>query len=256
MLGAALFGGLSYGSAGMSFGADVPPEIIRIVIGSVIFFVATQGIVKWVLIPFYSKRKKERARNMDFLTMLNAFFTKFSELINTTLVYSTALIFGALGGIYSERSGIVNIGIEGLMVSGAFASAVGAYYAEEANMGIWSPWIGLLMRDAIRLIFALIHAVATITFKANQVISGVVINFLAAGVTLYLVKVLFNGAGQTETLNDVFSKWEIPMLSKIPYIGYALFTCVSDDVYCVNSGRCDLLRVVQNTVRLASAFRW
>jgi simple sugar transport system permease protein len=45
----------------MSFGADVPPEIIRIVIGSVIFFVATQGIVKWVLIPFYGKRKKERA---------------------------------------------------------------------------------------------------------------------------------------------------------------------------------------------------
>jgi general nucleoside transport system permease protein len=61
VLGATLFGGLSYGSAGMSFGADVPPEIIRIVIGSVIFFVATQGIVKWVLIPFYSKRKKERA---------------------------------------------------------------------------------------------------------------------------------------------------------------------------------------------------
>ncbi|MNH99179.1 beta-methylgalactoside transporter inner membrane component [compost metagenome] len=61
VLGASLFGGLTYGSAGMSFGADVPPEIIRIVIGSVIFFVATQGIVKWVLIPFYAKRKKERA---------------------------------------------------------------------------------------------------------------------------------------------------------------------------------------------------
>ncbi|MFC5450478.1 ABC transporter permease [Paenibacillus aestuarii] len=61
VLGAALFGGLTYGSAGMSFGADVPPEIIRIVISSVIFFVATQGIVKWILIPFYGKRKKERA---------------------------------------------------------------------------------------------------------------------------------------------------------------------------------------------------
>lgn len=161
---------------------------------------------------------------MDLLTMLNAFFTKFSELINTTLVYSTALIFGALAGIFSERSGVVNIGIEGLMVSGAFASAVGAYYAEEANMGVWSPWIGLLTAMVFALIFALIHAVATITFKANQVISGVVINFLAAGVTIFLVKVLFNGAGQTETLNDVFSKWEFPLLSKIPYIGYALFT--------------------------------
>jgi ABC-type uncharacterized transport system permease subunit len=61
ILGATLFGGLTYGSAGMSFAADVPPEIVRIVIGSVIFFVATQGIVKWVLLPFYAKRKKERA---------------------------------------------------------------------------------------------------------------------------------------------------------------------------------------------------
>jgi simple sugar transport system permease protein len=61
VLGATLFGGLTFGSAGMSFAADVPPEIIRIVIGSVIFFVATQGIVKWVLLPFYAKRKKEGA---------------------------------------------------------------------------------------------------------------------------------------------------------------------------------------------------
>ncbi|RTE09116.1 ABC transporter permease [Paenibacillus whitsoniae] len=60
VLGAMLFGGLSYGSAGMSFGADVPPEIIRIVIGSVIFFVATQGIVRWILLPLYGRRKKER----------------------------------------------------------------------------------------------------------------------------------------------------------------------------------------------------
>lgn len=161
---------------------------------------------------------------MDFLTILNTTLTKGSELINTTLVFSTALIFGALGGIFSERSGVVNIGIEGLMVSGAFASAVGAYYAEEANMGAWSPWIGLLAAVAFALIFALIHAVASITFKANQVISGVVINFMAAGVTVYLVKILFNGAGQTETLNDVFSKYAIPVLSQIPYLGYAFFT--------------------------------
>ncbi|ANE47421.1 branched-chain amino acid ABC transporter permease [Paenibacillus swuensis] len=60
VLAAILFGGLSYGAAGMSFGADVPPEIIRIVIGSIIFFVAAQGIVRWLLIPFYAKRKKEK----------------------------------------------------------------------------------------------------------------------------------------------------------------------------------------------------
>lgn len=61
VLAAVLFGGLTYGSAGMSFGADVPPEIVRVVIGSVIFFVATHGIVRWVLKPIYAKRKKEEA---------------------------------------------------------------------------------------------------------------------------------------------------------------------------------------------------
>lgn len=60
LLGGSLFGILTYGSAGMSFGADVPPELIRIVIGSIIFFIAAQGIVRWVLKPFYSKRKKEK----------------------------------------------------------------------------------------------------------------------------------------------------------------------------------------------------
>jgi len=154
---------------------------------------------------------------MEALTILG-------QLFNTTLVFSTALIFAALGGIFSERSGIVNIGIEGLMVSGAFASAVGSYYAEQADLGALSPWIGLVTAAVFALLFSLIHAVATITFKADQVISGVVINFLAAGVTVYLVKILFEGAGQTETLNEVFSKWAIPGLAKIPLLGYGLFT--------------------------------
>ncbi|WP_223067856.1 ABC transporter permease [Paenibacillus caui] len=60
LLGAILFGTLTYGSAGMSFGAGVPPELIRIVIGSIIFFIAAQGIVRWFIKPFYSKRKKEK----------------------------------------------------------------------------------------------------------------------------------------------------------------------------------------------------
>lgn len=60
VLGAILFGGLTYGSSGMSFAADVPPELIRIVIGSIIFFIAAQGIVRWVLKPFTAKRKKEK----------------------------------------------------------------------------------------------------------------------------------------------------------------------------------------------------
>ncbi|CAG7620319.1 hypothetical protein PAESOLCIP111_02265 [Paenibacillus solanacearum] len=146
------------------------------------------------------------------------------ELLHTTLVFSTALIFTAMGGIFSERSGVVNIGLEGLMVSGAFASAVGTLYAEQAGITGGAPWIGLLAALVFGMLISVIHAVASITFKADQVVSGVVINFLAAGLTVYLVKIMFEGSGQTETLNAVFHKIAIPGLSSIPLLGYAIFT--------------------------------
>jgi len=142
-----------------------------------------------------------------------------SELLNITLVYSTPLIFAAMGGIFSERSGVVNIGIEGLMISGAFASAVVAWYAEEAGLGMLSPWVGLVAAIVLGMALSLIHAVASITYKADQVVSGVVINFLAAGLMVYLVKVIFEGQGQTETLDIVFSKVSIPFLADIPILG-------------------------------------
>lgn len=104
------------------------------------------------------------------------------QLLNTTLVFSTALIFAALGGIFSERSGVVNIGLEGLMMFGAFAAAVGGYYAQEAGMGEWAPWVGVLCAMAVGVIGSLIHAVASITFKADQTISGTVINSLPQAV--------------------------------------------------------------------------
>ncbi|WP_127586702.1 ABC transporter permease [Paenibacillus koleovorans] len=145
------------------------------------------------------------------------------QLINITLVYSTALVFAALGGIFSERSGIVNIGLEGLMTVGAFGAAISVYYLDEAGAGASAPWIGLLAAIVCGLVFSLIHAVATITFRADQVVSGVVVNFLAAGLCVFLVKLLFEGAGQTDTLNTVFGKWDIPGLSDLPFLGQALF---------------------------------
>ncbi|WP_442602174.1 ABC transporter permease [Paenibacillus sp. KN14-4R] len=145
------------------------------------------------------------------------------QTINTTLVFSTALILAALGGIFSERSGVVNIGLEGLMVAGAFGSAIATLYAEHSGLGMMSPYIGLIAAIVLGVAFSWIHAVASIRFKANQVVSGVVINFLAVGVTLYLVKLLFNGAGQTDTIEHVFSKLYIPGLSDIPFIGQVFF---------------------------------
>ncbi len=153
---------------------------------------------------------------MDWITTIG-------QLINTTLVFSTALIFASMGGIFSERSGVVNIGLEGLMVFGAFAAAIGTYYAEGAGMGAASPYIGLLAAIVLGIIASLIHAVASITFKADQTISGIVINFLAAGSTLYLVRLLFDGQGETPLLQEVFRKTNFFGLADIPFIGNVLF---------------------------------
>lgn len=144
------------------------------------------------------------------------------QMVNITLVFSTALILTALGGIFSERSGVINIGLEGLMIVGAFAAAVIGYYAEDGGMGTLSPYIGLIAALLLGVLFAWIHAIASIRFRANQVVSGVVINFLALGMTIYLVKLLFQGSGQTPTLQYVFTKISIPGMTEIPFIDSVL----------------------------------
>ncbi|OXM14587.1 ABC transporter permease [Paenibacillus herberti] len=155
-------------------------------------------------------------------------------LLNTTLVFSTALILVALGGIFSERSGVVNIGLEGLMIIGAFSAAVFTYFSSEWGFGGSSAaWFGVLMSIVLGAAFSLLHAVATITFKANQVIIGVVINILAFGLTIYLVKSLFDGSGQTENLSGIaFTKYNVPYLSEIPLLGDALFKTYPTTYLC------------------------
>lgn len=108
------------------------------------------------------------------------------------------------------------------MIFGAFAAGVGTYYAQEAGMGSFSPWVGVIAAMVAGALGALIHAVATITFKADQTISGIVINFLAAGLTVYIVKLIFDGAAETP-LVTVFHKFPIPVLRDIPIIGEGFF---------------------------------
>ncbi|KEO80391.1 ABC transporter permease [Paenibacillus polymyxa] len=145
------------------------------------------------------------------------------ELIHTTLVFATAIIFASLGGVFSEKSGVTNLGLEGLMVFGAFAAGVGGFYAEQAGLGGTSAaWVGVLSAAVFGILVSLIHAVASITFKADQVISGIVINFLAAGSTLYMVKLLFEGDGDTGRIQG-FNEISIPYLVDIPIAGKAFF---------------------------------
>src|SRR5437764_1095878 len=118
-----------------------------------------------------------------------------NELFNLNLFYSairlaTPLILTALGGLFSERSGVINIALEGLMLAGAFTAASITYYAD-------SPWVGLLAAILAGASIALIHAVACIRFKADQVVSGTAINILLTGVPALLSGAFFLSSGST-----------------------------------------------------------
>jgi general nucleoside transport system permease protein len=143
------------------------------------------------------------------------FLTSFGTLLASTIRNSTPLIFAALGGMFSERSGVVNIGLEGLMLISAFAGVVGASLSGSALVGL-----GFAL--AAGLIFALIHALMCITFEADQIISGTAINLLALGGTGFLMVQIF-GSGGTSPRVPGFEDVAIPLLSDIPLIGPALF---------------------------------
>ncbi|WP_321387498.1 ABC transporter permease [uncultured Enterococcus sp.] len=146
-----------------------------------------------------------------------------ANLFNGMLVFSTPLIFAALGGMLSERVGVTNIGIEGFMVSGAFSSAITAYYAEQSGLGSLTPWLALLGAFIFTVIFSSLHAVAVLKYHADQVVSGVVINMLATSSTFFLVKMIFDGSAETPIITHVLKKIRIPVLSDIPILGKALF---------------------------------
>jgi len=143
--------------------------------------------------------------------------------IPSSLLFAAPLIFTALGGNFSERAGVVNIGLEGLMVMGAFSSIVfNLTFAD--SLGAWTPWISLLVAMVVGAVFSILHAVASITFRADQTVSGVAINLLAAGLAMFLVKLIYDGKGQTGTIRYSFKKIDIPVLKDIPVIGDLFFS--------------------------------
>ncbi|HEV2883014.1 MAG TPA: ABC transporter permease [Pyrinomonadaceae bacterium] len=111
-------------------------------------------------------------------------------LIFSTIRTATPLLLAALGGLYSERAGVINIALEGLMLAGAFTAAAVTHYAG-------SPWAGLLAGIGAGVVVAAIHAVACIRFNADQVVSGTAINILMTGVPAMLSGALFLSSGST-----------------------------------------------------------
>lgn len=151
---------------------------------------------------------------MNFVTVL-------ALIVSSTLVYSAPLIFTALGGAFSENSGIVNVGLEGIMTMGAFTSIV-FNLSFASTFGTATPWLGALLGGIVGIIFSLLHAVATVNWRADHVISGTVLNLMAPPLAVFLVKAIYN-KGQTENINQNFGYFSFPVLANIPVIGPIFF---------------------------------
>lgn len=146
---------------------------------------------------------------MDFLTII--------QVLDSTVRLATPLLLACLAGLFSERAGIFDIGLEGKMLAAAFFSA-----AIAAMTG--SVWLGLLAGIAASLVLSGVHGLASITFRGNQLISGVAINFLAAGMTVLIAQSWFKQGGRTPSLmgGGRFNPIELPFaeaLSTVPFLG-------------------------------------
>lgn len=142
-------------------------------------------------------------------------------ILTSTLVYSTPLILTSLGGTFSERSGIVNVGLEGIMVMGAFSAVV--FNLEMTSvLGSWTPWVAILVGGLVGVVFSLSHAVATVSFRADHIISGTVVNLMAPALGVFLIKAWY-GKGQTDNISYNLGYYSFPLLKDIPVIGEIFF---------------------------------
>lgn len=145
---------------------------------------------------------------MDFLTVLQA-----------GVASGTVLLFATIGAIFAERSGVINLGVEGMILLGAMTA-----YSVSASSG--SPWLGVLAGMLAAGLISQVHGYISNTLKADQVVSGLALNFLATGVSLVLGEGLNSLKGV-----PLLPTFTVPLLSQIPILGKVLFTNHSVLVY-------------------------
>jgi simple sugar transport system permease protein len=166
------------------------------------------GIVA-VLLSFLCWQISSAPPNLNFMPLV--------DIVRGTFVFSLPLIFGALAGVLCERSGVVNVAIEGQLLAGAFGGAlVGSIAA--------SAWVGLLGGIAGGVLISLLLAWFSIRYLVDQVVLGIVLNLLAVGLTGFIYEQVMQPNGAKYNQPPRFPVWELPLLSKIPVLGPAVFT--------------------------------
>src|SRR5690606_14862163 len=162
-------------------------------------------------------RHREGGEVMDFQTLI--------QILDSTVRLGVPLLLACLAGLYSERAGVFDIGLEGKMLMAAFAS--GAIAAVTGSV-----WLGLLAGISGAMVLAVIHGLASITFRGNQLISGVAVNFLASGFTVLIAQSWFGQGGRTPQLmgGGRFEPIVLPgavALRDVPVIGPIYYDLIS-----------------------------
>ncbi|MFJ8689184.1 ABC transporter permease [Micromonospora wenchangensis] len=197
-LGAILFGVVAAGAGGALL-AGVPKRWFTLVLGV--------GLVAFVL-SFLCWQVSAAPEGRNFMPMVN--------IVRGTFVLALPLIFGALAGVLCERSGVVNVAIEGQLLMGAFSGAL--FGSLSGNV-----WVGLVAAAVGGAFISLLLAVFAIRYLVDQVVMGVVLNLLAVGVTGFLYERLMQTDADKYNSAPRFGNWEIPLLKDIPLLGPALF---------------------------------
>ncbi|WP_326562514.1 ABC transporter permease [Micromonospora sp. NBC_01796] len=196
--GAILFG-LIAAAAGGALLFGVPKRWFTLLLGI--------GVVGFVL-SFLCWQVSAAPAGQNFMPLVN--------IVRNTFLLALPLIFGALAGVLCERSGVVNVAIEGQLLMGAFA---GALFGSLTG----SVWVGLVAAAIGGAFISLLLAVFSIRYLVDQVVMGIVLNLLAVGLTGFLYERLMQTDAATYNQPPHFGNWSIPVLSEIPVIGPAIF---------------------------------
>jgi len=132
-------------------------------------------------------------------------------LFAAALRMATPIVYAALGGIFSERVGIINIGLEGTMLISAFAGVTTSFYTG-------NPWLGVVVAVLAGGLVGLLHALLTVKFVGNQIVSGTGINIFALGFTAYMSQIIWGSRGASEGVRGL-GTWTIPVISDLPVVG-------------------------------------
>lgn len=157
-------------------------------------------------------------------------FKLISSMLVLTMIYASPIIITSLGGLMSERSGIVNVALEGIMMIGGFTAGTFVVLLAPYFESWLTPIITIIIAAIFGAVFSLLHAFVCVDLKGDQVISGTALNLLAGGITIFFAQIIFKQQ-RTATFTEGFTKMTFDGLADIPIIGKIFFTNIYYTVY-------------------------